>query len=388
MPSRETDIAKEITLAPVTMRVVGQEDVPLIYGCVPAGKSNDVFWSNSAIFLMRERGTLKELWKTQERNVLVNTAVFDGRYIWAVIQRHLRSPQLLVVDPSNAESSMFSATDGLPGDDVEQQPSTPVDRLAICALEPGRIFVAGSVGRGWLGFAAYDGKKKSIRIFHEAREAAIFSDPKQGEKTTISFRPSYAVAWPHDGGLTMLAGRYSDNHVVARYPLLVNVKAESVLAAPFQVIGYAEHNPTDRAFMTVLGDKFLFAAYNPKLEMPELLCAAAPGLPPESIYVNPPDGVYVAGGGEIHILGKKWWIFDPKLKRLRVAASPVPWKFNSRWSRQGKVDAAEIRGPYDLQLHGVHHSNHYGMLAIVADSSSKREIIQAVRAQPASIRKP
>src|SRR5205823_3443846 len=63
--------------------------------------------------------------------------------------------------------------------------------MNLAPLEPGRICLAGHMGRTWLAIATFEGDKKSIRVFHTAREAQNPEDKAQARSTAVSFMPDY-----------------------------------------------------------------------------------------------------------------------------------------------------------------------------------------------------
>lgn len=386
-PPEITEVAKEILPTPISLSLRGEKltgpQLPL--GCVPAGPGRDVFFGNGILYLMRKRGDLEVLWRSKELACDPRSMAYDGRYFWASFFRFHRSPGLLVVDLEKGKITEFTQDDGLPGDDSEHDLAAPYEYVRIAPLEPGRVCLAGSLGRAWIGIATFDGVKKSLKIIHEAREAANNADPKQGERTSVAFQTTLALTLVenHAGKLAqkVVVPRLTENLSARQRPLLVDFPGEKVRVASFPL--WAEGEETRRqpeAFTAVVDGRLLVAAFNIKLGAPELLSVAASDGKASVVYEDPPDGFYAAPGSELHILGKQWWIFDTKTRKLRVAASPVPWLFENRWVREGApVSFPAKHGPDDYRLERVHTSSHYGVIAFTMASKDRWQLLEGVR---------
>ncbi|MDD3926865.1 MAG: HEAT repeat domain-containing protein, partial [bacterium] len=127
-------------------------------GWLAVGKGIDLAWSDSSIFIMKQKGTLKELYRTPNSWQRVAYACYDGRYVWFSII--IRDGLLVIIDPETEDIITFSGEDGLP----------PMETAKMAPIKPGKVCVCGNFGRTWcavLNFTAPGSKK--VDVFHEAR---------------------------------------------------------------------------------------------------------------------------------------------------------------------------------------------------------------------------
>ena len=178
-----------------------------------------------------------------------------------------------------------------------------------------------------------------------------------------------------------LVARLTSNLAARNVPLFVDIASEKARVVSFPMWAPEEMSPQSAAFAIIVDGKLLFASFNDKLRMPELLSVSATDGKAEVVYEDPPDGHYAVRGTELHILGKQWWVFDAKTRKLRVAGSPCPWVFDNRWDRKGILVPLAKPGPDDFRLECVHASNHYGVIAFTVSNRGQRQLLEGVRAK-------
>lgn len=381
---------REITFEPVEFISLAKpsptdDTRPLPRGCCAAGRGVDVLWTNRALYIMKAAGKLRPIWRPKENDVYFDSVAFDGKYVWAAARRHQRAPLLLVLNPADESVTEFTSEDGMPLEkDVGR--NDIIQHLWLTGVEPGRACLAGYMGRTWLAFATFDGTKKGVRVFHEARDAANPEDKSQGQNPQVAFTPSYVVALrttqpSEKSQRRILIGRFSPSPHVRSIPLVVDVDKEQADPASFEFWAEDPQSGRTDAYLAPVENRLFFAKWNPTLERPGLIQVAPPGMAVETAFDNPPDGVFASQGSELHIVGKQWWIFDTKTKSLRVAADKVPWYANQRFTRKGEPAPVRLEGgPGEFRVDNVYSSDHFGFLVFLIDGASQPKILQAKRA--------
>jgi hypothetical protein len=195
-----------------------------LVGCLPLEPDVDVIFGRS-VYLMKQKGVLRRVWDSGELNAFVHSYCHDGRHVWFSVARLQKVPRLLVLDPHSEQIWEIGASDGLPLADPESLPDRNTSQvITVAPLSSGRVCLAGSFGRSWLAIATFDPKgTKTVKVFHEAREAPEANAKDQWARTTIAFEPAGMFTLAGDkGAQRVLIGRRCRDHQVAQHPLLVD----------------------------------------------------------------------------------------------------------------------------------------------------------------------
>jgi hypothetical protein len=219
----------DIALQPVEL-FLGKKETGKPYalnlrGCLAIGPSLDVMVGNRAVFLMKEKGVVTLAWRSSDLNGHPTRFCYDGRYVWFSVERYFKTPQLFVLDPVDLKTWEFTAEDGLLLVDPKSMPDRNAKQIIDMApLGPGRVCLAGSFGRAWLAIATFDPKAdKTVKIFHEAREAPEANVPNQWTRTTLAFEPvRMFVLTGAKGARRVLIGRTGTDGGMQQHPLLVD----------------------------------------------------------------------------------------------------------------------------------------------------------------------
>ena len=59
--------------------------------CIPAGDGIDVCYTSQNVYVMKERGKLRSVWRNDENNAYVTYLAFDGKYVWAPVSAAFRA---------------------------------------------------------------------------------------------------------------------------------------------------------------------------------------------------------------------------------------------------------------------------------------------------------
>lgn len=359
-----------------------------IDGCLPAGPGVDVVWQRGDIFLMKEPGRMTRVWQG-ELNSHVSMVVcasirdhicYDGRLVWAAIDRHLAPPVLLAIGPRSAQVWQFSASDGLPDIKRAADGANNTNFYAVAPISPGKACVAGFFGKTWLAVATVDDSgRKSVQIFHEAREAFDRESKTQPLDTAVAFQPSYMLALADaSSGATgrpwrVLVGRGGVQWNCP--PLLVDPRARTV--SPVPTGGHLEQTLHQHSRKSDLYQDAIYLVDAGPARKPTLYRFALPDLSPEPIIEDVPLGMVVFHDGLLHIVGREWWTGHLGDKRLHRVAGPLPWSFTSWWPVAGRPPEPP-ETPEMPRMERICHSNHYGLLVKRAGSTAREAAVFAV----------
>lgn len=317
--------------------------------CLAAKPGLDFLFGNQVIFMMKEKGVLTMAWRTDEAYVFPRPYCFDGGLLWFSVNGHRKTPRVLVLDPETLKTWEFTAADGVL---LENPDDYPNQIIKMVPLGPGRVFMAGSFGRTWLAIATLEPKdgKKTVKIFHEAREPAEAKVADHWKRTTIAFKPV---------GMHLVTGTKEERRVIIgrdcidltaktqMHPLIVDPDAQTVEVMQ------------ERAY---LGSKRFgegarhFLSHNPESKRFDLLQIGFPGNQRKSEMTGFPEGQCLVVKDEVHVLTHtgEWWHSTFAKKQPRKVGSLPSGNLVAAW-----------------------RSNHYGIL-IQMQENGMNQVYQAV----------
>jgi len=279
---------------------------------LPLGKAGDLFCYRGQVLLSKKKGDYKLIWEGSQNLMFrhmtsagygPSLACFDGKYAWVPLVDPGKPSRLLVIDPATEKVAEVTAKEGLPGD-ASVGSSNPL--LGATALSPGKVLLAGSFGRAWLGVATFDPDKgTAVKIIHEARDLPVMGERDQHLSATLAFDPTwlFTLSGKSEGGKAtqkVLVGRYASSASIVPFPLIVDPESGKVdvIAAP--LAASSEIRPT-----------------------------ASGG----AVYWTMPWNLNAAGGQEI------WRLSLPELKPQSLAKLPMQNRSNyaSLAMEEGKV---------------------------------------------------
>ncbi len=198
-----------------------------LLGWEPVGKGVDMIWTESNMYLMREKG--KAVFLT---NSVSPMPCFDGKYIWTLSRE--KTARMFIIDPVTGDSLCITEKDGLPKGEYHSFVSSP--------LEPGKIMAAGDFGRMWVAKAQADfaTKKVKFEIVLEAKNVQVESDNEAWKDIHLATELNYMYTLSEvaekdgkPGHQTVLLGRHSKNmnFGVDYHPLIINPENQKVVAA-------------------------------------------------------------------------------------------------------------------------------------------------------------
>ncbi|HVC96454.1 MAG TPA: hypothetical protein VND64_22405 [Pirellulales bacterium] len=347
-------------------------------GCLPAGPGIDVVWAGNALFLMKQPGQLRLIWQgginwrfdTLVANAPRNHVCYDGRFVWAAPSTYGgAAARLLVVDPQTEAVAEFTVEDGLPQSRTIATGSFLKQFMAIAPLSPGKICVAGSFGQTWLAVATIEPPgRKSLKVFHEARDAFDQENTDQPKGTDVAFPPSFMFAFRDDSrgkrGPRVIVGRGElQSAQPGEYPPLL-IDSEKLSVEALVPAAYLElrlqSNYAARADACQDGIYQVFGTAPPKFK-PALFRSALPDFKPEAVLEDVPDGFVALTGEHLHIVGRDWWTCRIGDKEPRRVAESLPWWFRGGWYVPGRPPEPP-EPPEVPRIEAIFHSNHYGLL--------------------------
>ncbi len=158
------------------------------WGCLPAGKGVDLFWSQAGCFVMKQPGHLRRIdtGATGPDGVASydHRPCFDGRYVWLALWDRARRPashKLIVID---LEAERVVNEIG------ERQALPPCPRIGITALGPGRVAVVGYFGRTYVATVELTSPANAVvKVVHEFRTVPKRDDQQQWRDPDLIFEP-------------------------------------------------------------------------------------------------------------------------------------------------------------------------------------------------------
>jgi hypothetical protein len=381
--------------------------VPLTFGTAPGdyrtralsgvlvvGEKTDVLWSRQAIYVMKEKGKLRLLWRGAGTDVGLygfSSVCFDGKYVWAALPQQKTRPIIVVIDPQAEKAWEISDAEGLPA--VPQyQPTHQHPTLFVAPLEPGSACFAGAFqGRAWVGLVRFDAQsgKAAVKVIHEAREAPNRTDENQWKNSTVAFRPKHIVALtgaPGAGGKAerrVVIGRSVEENIpIAKYPLVIDPDRETA-----EVLNDSGWESTRQHLLLVVdGVAYLVI---PSMEGRQLVRFALPGPSRETLAPSLPASSFqntglVLHGGRLHIVNEELHkkVTGPRPEDTRVVPQ-FRWITVDPDGKNPHLVANELTG-----LLGVWVSSHYGVVTSIEQGLFNPPILHTVEiAEPAPKKK-
>jgi hypothetical protein len=308
-------------------------------GCLAIGPNVDVMVGNGGVFLMKEKSVLTQAWRGGELNAHPTRFCYDGRYVWFSVERYFKTPQLFVLDPVDLKTWEFTAADGLPLIDPKSMPDRNAKQIIdIAPLGVGRVCLAASFGRSWLAMATFDPNgAKTVKVFHEAREAPEANVPNQWTRTTVAFEPACMFVLTVDhGNRRVLIGRTCRDAEVTNHPLLVDPETLTVEVMKDTVW-------IQRLQKAQVKDGAVYYVGHGQIgKGRDLAQIAFPGHQRKSVMTGFPDGNCVFVNDEIYAYTShlEWWHGSFAKKEIHQVGAPTKWH----------------------QLDFVGRSSHYGVL--------------------------
>lgn len=340
-------------------------------GCLPIEENIDVIWGDG-LYLMKQPGKLKRVYKAPADygiDILVSNSghahlCYDGKFIWAAFASYRdKQPFVVVVDPEQETLGQFTVADGLPlarhmADGVNQR-----QLIAVAPLSPGKVCLAGYFGQTWLAVAEFDGSTgKSVKVFHEAREAWDRTTQRQFSDIHLAFQPTYMLRLSEAEGAVrrplILLGRGEVDGACP--PLVIDVKTLAVRTAGVGVQLAPQIPSSDTR--NAIHDNGIYTVKPPSLGAQPALCRAdLPQLEFKPVMEKVPPGFVTFVGDQVHIIGREWWTGRVADGKLHCLAKTLPWWYGFGWYVAGRAPDPP-RTDEVPELRRVFRSNHYGIL--------------------------
>ncbi len=360
-----------------------------ILGCLPAGDGVDVVWSPRDIYVMKEKGKLSRVFSYDTGFIQFDEPCYDGRFAWVPARSVVDPPFLVVIDPVGERAWKITTADGLPFASQSELPPHTAQFLNVAPIGPGRICAVGAFGRTWLAIVAFDpGGRKSVEVFHEAREVAPEPPPNDPtpddlwKSTALAFRPRYMVTLtgPRADGAgparRILLGRSARHYQPASsHPLLIDPDTKTVQVVNENVDVY-QGKPFDvhrGEFYWNEEPHVMRRDPSPKRNLYRL------GLP--DLVKRPvlrdllEEGRVASLGDRIAVLGTRWMESDLSGEGAAPPATSVPWYF---LRASGDRPSTEVIRRGHLSVTGVHRSHHYGLLITITEPNPPRESLHNI----------
>jgi len=368
----------KFTPIPLTISPNAPATSSRLLGLLAIGPGVDVLWGRQSLYLMTEKGILRQVWSSRNLNTYFETVRFDGRFVWAAVRRLKEASLLLILDPINGKVYEVTAKDGMPEPTPEQLATGKPFSITLTTLGVGRVCMAGWIERTWVGVATFDPDKlkATVKVIHEAREAGDRADKEQWTSTTIVFHPSYMATLREKpgvdgkGAVRVLLGRTESNNLDVDYtPLLVDPDKPTVEVPKTRIPVSQYRGRYANLFAESEG-----ALYRVESTItPRFLRVGLPGAIPETIAEGcPRDASFLMfQDRRVHIVQETYGRDDPADKNPRPLRGmyAVPVRFNWYILEPGEKRPQLVGADLPIvQFTAV--SSHYGIVAVVG--SEKR----------------
>ncbi|HEX7448570.1 MAG TPA: hypothetical protein VF306_13550 [Pirellulales bacterium] len=385
-------------------------------GCLPAGDDRDVIWQAADLYLATAPDKLKRVWTANLADGQFGReqsyVCFDGRYLWAPLNRARGLPQLIVVDPQSEQVWEYTDPDGsLPGVTIQTSSTVHECRLAVAPVSPGKICAVarwwvpesqagtdqpsgapmsrGGVVRGeikfWMGTFEFDPPQQRAAV-QFAVDSSIAMAAGPVEMTTLGRGSTMRIIVGRGGDLPQLI----IDPEARRVSLAPSAPAQGMGTSPLSSGRFAIH---DGAFWWMMNVSSLQVATGLAAGfqgMPMLVTCGLPSLKEHVVLRQVPVGLLVSNGSDLHIIGDRCWRLRGTGPRLQELAGEPPWQFvdyahrglNSGGASGGNIvgirdfmfmrTAAPVRGDLDgLRL--VARSAVFGLLVSVTSAPGSAE---------------
>jgi hypothetical protein len=218
-------------------REIGK-DIRFFNLCVPLGNGQDLITRNAHFYLMREKGKLMTVRTSGLPIACINSACYDGRYVWLCYQNPEDVPFLSVFDPEEFRVYDFGPESGLPLVDPATLPKgTTLPRFLATPIGPGRAVLAGTMGRSWIGLATFAPKEGCrIEVIHEARDLYRGKGAPIEASASVAFAPTCAFTLESPTGeRRAVVGRESPSADIQHHPLIIDPVRKTVTVSATKI---------------------------------------------------------------------------------------------------------------------------------------------------------
>lgn len=346
-------------------------------GILPAGKGTDYVWGGGRAYLMKSKGRLQTVWKTDERDVRLTGPCYDGRFVWVPVIQMGKPSRLLVIDPSNGRVAEVTAADGLPQRQAAlRNRDGGEDSLHVAPVGPGKVCVAGFTGWSWLAIATYQPTAKTVKVFHEARRVPSAGDKQAWKDLSVIYRVSSIVTVTRDVNAdadpaverrVLLAREPGLDHplIIDPQKLTVAVSQEEGPNCIFEPEG-------------VHGGAIYWAL--PSRERtrtqprPNVWKMGFPDFRRTMVAQHVHEGEEMMGGpgslffhgGRVFIASKDWWVADGVDKPFRKVEGITLNRFDSLAGAERRVQPHQLPDEQTERITAVMRSEHYGLVVTTA----------------------
>lgn len=329
---------------------------------VPLGKDADLFCADGQVLLMKKKGESKLIFEAKGQGYNFRQiggygmtpahACYDGKYAWLPMMSYGKPSRLLVVDVEKEKVTELKADSGLPS---EIPAKNTYSLLAAASIAPGKVFLAGSFGKTWLGTATFDGEKGTVKVIHEAQDVPVRNVRDQWRNTGLTFSPAYLYALVDPAGekesasRRMIIGRACEDYEAFSHPLLVDPESGKVTVMETRL------NPGTATVLSQHEGSLYWAQTSNSNQMfgAEFMRLGFPDFEPTSLGKHPLPGkghqfAFGMEGKRVHLFHDQWLTAETPDQPLKVL--------------KGNLPSQERTSPRYLM-----RSNHYGWIVVVSN---------------------
>jgi hypothetical protein len=316
----------------------------------------DLYWDHERFLTMHKPGILEFNYDPPLNPHLMSRICFDGRYVWLATKTHNGPPTIIAFDPSTQKSWTFGEAEGLPQGDQR------TTELRLAPVGIGKAVVVGNTGRTWAAIAEIVGEGTRFKVFFEARETINGNDVSQAGNVRIGFSPGFAIPlWnPQRTQCRVIVGRNSHAACIRDVPLVLDPQRKTVEVATFKM-------PGDIDKKTYVYDNEALYLFQPIYPNPPRMVRIDFPAKEAKVLIDPtPEGWMALDDLGLHIIGREWWLADPRTGDTQSLVKDVAWFYANNYNHKlGENMLFGVDLNNTSMISGVSSTSHYGPLITV-----------------------
>jgi hypothetical protein len=315
------------------------------------------------IYLIKKPPRVELVWQESSPLERVGPCWFDGKYVWCAIDHRTDKPRLLLIDPQQAKVQEFRPPRPLPTHSDQGSGQFQITPSLLGApLTPGRVLLAGHMGRSWIGIGAVSSSgDHQLEIVYEARTAEVRDrHAKQDAETVFLPLAMFPLLSAATAKKDVLIVRGSPTVLGLEYELPLIFRGDTAKVEPAP----PHWNMSGFRGLTTHADQLVFLIYDfqpDPVRIPFFVCGKEP-TSRRKLADDVPWGVFVWHEGMLHVVGERWWVWNPVTGKRRELVGEVPFRSERMPSRQRVNASLQSPSEYDWHVNNITSTHHYSVV--------------------------